>query len=343
MKSIDADIKNGKISNIYLLMGIEPYLMKQYRDKLVRALVKEDDQLNYRYYCNEMPDIGEVIEYADTVPFFAPQRVIVLENTGLFKAADKGLAEYLRTMPDTTYIIFVESYTRSKYSEVNDEKKYENHLIDKRYKLYKCVEELGRVVRFERLSEDTITTWLLRRIKDSGLAITRNAMDCLLEYAGNDMTTLQNELDKLISYRLGHKSIDVDDVREICTRNISNDVFNMVEAIAVKNLKKARRLYYDLLALKIDPFNIMSLISNEFSRILKVKSLSRAGRDNKEIGKMTGIHPYYVKKYIATANRFTYEYLEEALSECAETDYLLKQGRLEPSMGIEMLIVKYAG
>ena len=122
MKSIDADIKNGKFNNIYLLMGVEPYLMRQYRDKLVRALVPGDDQINYRCYSNEVPDIGEVIEYADTVPFFAPAKVIVLENTGLFKAADKGLADYLPDMPDTTYMIFVECYSRSKSGEINDEK-----------------------------------------------------------------------------------------------------------------------------------------------------------------------------------------------------------------------------
>ena len=47
MKAIDEDIKSGQFKNVYLLYGDEAYLKKQYKDKLVKALVAEGDTMNF--------------------------------------------------------------------------------------------------------------------------------------------------------------------------------------------------------------------------------------------------------------------------------------------------------
>lgn len=338
MNSIDADIREGKFKNIYFLMGVEPYLIHHYRDKLVTALTGGEDELNLRTYDGPVSDMNEVTEYADTVPFFAQRRVIVMENTGLFKSSDDKLASYLKDMPDTTFFIFTECYR----GEKRDERKYESALVDKRYKLYKTVHDLGRIVEFKRLDETELTNWLLRKFADSGLKITRRAMECIMEYVGDDMTRLSNESEKLICYRLGHSSIDVDDVREICSKNIDNDIFEMVGAIAAKNRRKALKLYYDLLELKVRSMNILVLISREFNLLMQVKALRNAGRDNDEISKITKINKFFVGKYVAVSGRFTSEYLREALEECVETETAIKQGLLGDVIAVEMLIIKYS-
>lgn len=338
MKSIDEDIKNGKFKNIYFLTGVEPYLIGQYRDKLAKALVGSDDGLNLRRYSGEMPDINEVMEYADTVPFFADRRVIILEDTGIFKSSDDRLAQYLGSMPKTTYMIFVECYK----GERKDEKKYESTLYDKRYKLYKMVHELGRIVEFKRLDEDRIIKWLLKKFADAGLNITRRAMDCFLEYVGDDMNRLSNEAEKLICYRLGHSSIDEDDVKAICSKNIENDIFEMVGALAAKNKRKAFELYYDLVELKVKPVNILALITREFNLLMQVKAIRSSGAGNNEITKLTKINPYFVGKYVSVSGRFTSEYLREALIDCINTDAMIKQGRLNDIAAVEMLLIRYS-
>ncbi len=338
MKSIDSDISNGKIKNIYLLMGVEPYLIYQYRDKLVHALVGEDDEINYKKYSGEIPDIGAVIEYADTVPFFADRKVIVLEDTGMFKSSDDRLAAYLEGLPETTYVIFVECFK----GERSEERKYDKTLVDKRYKLFKTVQKLGRVIEFKRTDEAILVKWLVKKFSDSGLNITRRAMDTLLEYVGDDMMRLNNEAEKLICYRLSHKSIDEDDVKEICVRNIDNDIFEMVSAIAAKNKRKALKLYYDLTALKESPMKILSLIAREFNLLLRVKGIKADGGSKDDIVKTCGINPYFAGRYISVSSRFTHEYLKAAVTDCVETEALFKQGRINDVIGVEMLLIKYA-
>ena len=49
MKTIDNDIKAGEYRQAYLLYGEEQYLIRQYRDKLKKAMVAEDDTMNFSH------------------------------------------------------------------------------------------------------------------------------------------------------------------------------------------------------------------------------------------------------------------------------------------------------
>ena len=109
MKSLNEDLKTGQFKQIYLLYGEEAYLKKLYKNRFVKAMVPEGDTMNYRYFEGKNTNPKEIIDLAETLPFFAERRLIVLENTGFLKNATPELAEYLKNMPETTYMIFVES------------------------------------------------------------------------------------------------------------------------------------------------------------------------------------------------------------------------------------------
>ena len=65
--------------------------------------------MNYAHYEGKNINVREVIDLAETLPFFAERRLIVFEDTGFFKSAGAELADYIKDMPDTTYFIFVEN------------------------------------------------------------------------------------------------------------------------------------------------------------------------------------------------------------------------------------------
>ena len=109
MKSLNEDLKTGNFKQIYLLYGEEGYLKKQYKERFVKAMVAEGDTMNYAYYEGRNTDVKQVIDLAETMPFFAERRLIVFENTGFFKNAGAELADYIKEMPETTYFIFVEN------------------------------------------------------------------------------------------------------------------------------------------------------------------------------------------------------------------------------------------
>ena len=95
MKNLNEDLKTGKLKQAYLLYGEENYLKRQYKERITKALLGEDDTMNYAYYEGKGINLKEVIDLAETLPFFAERRLIVFENTGLFKSAGADLADYI--------------------------------------------------------------------------------------------------------------------------------------------------------------------------------------------------------------------------------------------------------
>ena len=95
MKTIVEDIKNKTFKTCYLLFGDEVYLKRQYRDKLLGALVTEGDNMNFSSYEGKNISAGELVDLAETLPFFAEHRVIlVLRDCGRISAAGKSECLY---------------------------------------------------------------------------------------------------------------------------------------------------------------------------------------------------------------------------------------------------------
>lgn len=239
MKSLNEDLKTGQFKQIYLLYGEEAYLKKLYKNRFVKAMVPEGDTMNYRYFEGKNTNPKEIIDLAETLPFFAERRLIVLENTGFLKNATPELAEYLKDMPETTYMIFVESE------------------LDKRGKLYKAIKEKGHIVELKRQDEKTLIRWILGMAKKEKLQMSEAAVRYLLAKTGNDMENLGQELEKLFCYCMNHTEITAADIDEICTTQIGNHIFDMVDAVAAKEQKKALDYYYDLLTLKEPPSGLL--------------------------------------------------------------------------------------
>ena len=99
MKNLQEDIKNQDFKKVYLLYGEEKYLLQQYRNKLEKALVPEGDTMNFSLFQGKKTEPREVIELAETMPFFADRRVIFLEDTGFFKNQCQELPEYMAELP----------------------------------------------------------------------------------------------------------------------------------------------------------------------------------------------------------------------------------------------------
>lgn len=324
MKSLNEDLKTGQFNKIYLLYGEEAYLKKQYKEKLRSAMVLPEDNMNYAYYEGKGINVNEIIDLAETLPFFAERRLIILEDTGLFKSVASELADYIKDMPDTTSMIFIESE------------------VDKRNKLYKAVQSKGRVVELGRQDESTLLRWVAGNVKRENKQISENTVRHFLAKVGTDMENIQKELEKLFCYTMDKESITSEDVDTICTTQITNQIFDMVNAVADKNQKKALEYYYDLLALKEPPMRILFLLARQFKLLLEVKTLDKQGYARKEIAEKTGINPFVVGKYQAQAKAFSGSELRKIMEDAVETEESVKTGVLSDILGVELFIMRYS-
>lgn len=324
MKTIDNDIKNGQLKKVYLLYGAERYLIRQYRDRLKRALSSPDDTMNFSSFEGADINVKEIIDLAETLPFFADQRLILIEDSKLFQKGGDELGEYLANLPETTYFVFVESE------------------VDKRSRLFKAVTKAGNAVEFVTQTDETLKKWIVGRIGKEGKNITQAAFQSFISKTGTDMENIEKELEKLICYTMEKEVIEPADVEAITTEQISNKVFEMVDAIAGHKQKLALDLYYDLLALKEPPMRIMYLIVRQFQILLTVKVMSNQGFGNKEIASKAGCPEWAVRKYQGQAKAFNLDQIKAAIADGVNYEEAVKTGRMNDQMAVELFIVKYS-
>ena len=164
MKQLKEDIKGRSFHPVYLLYGEERYLVRQYKELLKQAVLDGGDEMNYTGFEGSGVNLLEVEEIADTLPFFHDYRIVIWEESGLFKSAN-DFTEYLPQMPDTTILLFVEK------------------AVDKRNKLYKYVQKNGLAVEMAAMNTADTKKFVAMKLRDSGRKI-RESTVCSVQVTG---------------------------------------------------------------------------------------------------------------------------------------------------------------
>lgn len=325
MRTIINDIKDGRLKKAYLLFGEEVYLRNVYKNKLLKAMNPDGDTMNFAVFQGKNIVAKEIIDLAETMPFFADYRTILIEDTNLFKSSNEELCNYFKKGPcETTRFIFSESE------------------VDKRSSFYKIIKEYGNAVEFKTQDDEALKKWVAKLLADNNLRITGSTADYLLVKTGNDMGNINSEIEKLSSYAFGKTEVTKEDIDAIVTPIAVNRIFDMMDAIADRQQTSALNMYYDLIALKEEPIGILAMIERHFNKLIQIKDLRQRGYGNIDIANKVSINKYYIGKYIKQASCFEMETLIDALDTCVSMDDSIKKGLLDKKMAVEMIICKYS-
>lgn len=321
MQILNQDIKDGTFKSAYLLYGEEAFLKKSYKNRLKEA-VTGGDTMNYNYFEGKGINVNEVTGLADTMPFFADRRLVLMEDTGWFKggAGAEEMSAYIERIPESTCLIFVESE------------------VDKRSRLYKAVKKYGYCAELARQDSSQLARWAAGILAKNGRKITNRTMELFLSKTGDDMENISSELEKLISYTLGREVVTDEDVELICTTQVTNKIFDMITAIANRQTRKAMDLYEDLLTLKEPPMRILFLIARQFNQILQVKELMGKGFEKSGIASRLKLQPFVVGKIMLQAKTFTRDQILSYVTLCVDAEEQVKTGRLQDRLAVELLI-----
>lgn len=323
MKTLTADIKNRQFKNVYLICGEEDYLKLNYKKQMMKAIVG-DDNMNLGLYEGKNIDINDVIDSAETFPFFAEYRLIVMEQTGLFKNGGEQLAEYMSHIPETTIFLFIETD------------------VDKRSKMYKAVKAAGYICEINRQSESDIAMWAARIFDYNGKKITKANMSYLISNVGTDMEVLSREIEKLISYAWNKGIVAKEDIDAVCVKQLNVRIFDMIDAISMKNQRKTLNCYYELIAEKEPPMRILFMLERQFNLMLQAKDLSARGMNREQIASAMGVQGFIAGKCMNQSRNFTISDLKMGLRESVKTEERIKAGTMDENIGVEMLLIKYS-
>ena len=87
---------------------------------------------------------------------------------------------------------------------------------------------------------------------------------------------------------------------------------------------------------------ILYLLTRQFRLLLQVKDLLEKGQTKAQIASTAGIHPFVAGKYMQQCRTFEKKELRNILEEAVDTEEMVKTGRLNDVMSVELFIVKYS-
>ena len=324
---LNKEIREGVFHRVYLLCGAQAYLRLQNRDRLRTALLGDGDEMNVSAYSGMDVTAREVIDQAQTLPFFADRRVILLENSVFFSkkasAESDALAAFIPGIPETASLVFVEESP------------------DKRKKLYKAIQKHGFILSCEDIPPQMLRQWTAGLFRKAGLSIDGAVLNRFLETAGEDMMNLRGEAEKLIGYCMGQGAVTEQDIQAICTPRIQDRIFEMISAVSRRRKEKALSIYMDLTALRTPSQVILTLLQREYSRLLQIREMQKARVPDSEIAKRVGLSPWILKKnYLPVTRDLDPARLERALQLCLQADQDYKSGRVNAEIAVQMTIIK---
>lgn len=274
----------------------------------------------------EDPSADQVIADAETQPFMADRRLIVIRDypalTGRSEA-DERLISYLPSVPETALLIF-----------------YCTLKPDGRKKLYAAVKKAGAIVTFAPLRG----TELVHFVTDNFLQYGKKCDDRTAEYliftVGDDTGLLFSEIRKLEAYTGTRQEILSSDISAVATPSAECTVFQMVDAVVTGQKKRALTLLRNQLRAGTDRMSILAMLLRQYRLLQHIKIMQYEKRNMEFIRSSLGVPSFAAEQYIRQAEGYTGSQIKNAVHICFDMEYAVKSGRIQADGSVETAVIK---
>jgi DNA polymerase-3 subunit delta len=192
---------------------------------------------------------------------------------------------------------------------------YKEKKIDGRTLLGKLLKDSKKIelLTTKKLYDTQLPEWTSELVISKGFTISQKALILLVEHIGNDLSRIENEIEKL-SINLGErKNITEDDIERYVGISKEYNMFELQNAFGKKDLSKAIRIiqYFESNPKAFPIVLILPVIYSYFSKCFT--AFSFLGSDEKGIASAMGVSPFFVKDYLYAVKQYAFEGIERAL------------------------------
>ncbi|MEN9335406.1 MAG: polymerase subunit delta [Bacteroidota bacterium] len=299
------DIKAGNLKPIYFLMGEEPYYIDIITSYLEENILTDDEKgFNQMVLYGRDTTIEDIVGNAKRYPMMAERQVVIVKEAQELSRTIEKLESYAENPQPTTVLVLA----------------YKYKTLDKRKKVTKALEKTGLVFESKKLYESQVPTWITRVIKGKGMAIDPKAAAMLVEFLGNDLSRISNELDKLkIIFPQGHTVTPKDiEVNIGISKDFNN--FELRAALGERNQLKAYRIAeYFSQNPKDNPLVVTTAqVFSFFTQVLQYHGLKDKSQAN--VAKALRVNPYFVKDFELAARNYPMKKVSAIVTKLRDVD-----------------------
>lgn len=318
-------LKNGDVGQIYFLYGDDDFLKDASLEKLKEvALTGAIADFNYDLFRAGEVNMSNLMSALATLPVMASRRLVVLKDADKLKADEQEtLLSYLKDpSPSTTLVMSGKD-------------------VDKRKTFFSVIKEKGNLVDHSHPYEREMPKWIKWVAKKKGVEISNEAARYLVDIVGTDLASVANELEKASIYTGDRsKRVELEAIEAVTIDMRARTVFQLIDALGTKNLKKSLKNLKRLLDDGESPLMILSMIVRQLRLIWTGLDIMKNGGGEGEVRKKIKLPPFVFKGYLKQVKLFKEDELRSAYESLFDLDLKFKSSPVNKERALELLIFK---
>lgn len=322
-------LKEARYQSVYLFTGPEEYTKKEALAALKKAILPVGlEQLNETTL--ENCSAQEIIDSAETFPVMCERRIVVVRDwaalTGKGKADDKDVERmraWLKNPPDSCIVVF--------YMTVD---------LDGRKSLPKDLKKMNCEVVFYYLSGALLQKWCNQQLRPFSKKISADAVNEMSLMAGQDLTSLSGELNKLAAYTQDAPEITIEDVRALVSPNPDYMVFMILDHLLAGRLAEATQVVNAEFQGRSNCVGLIAMFAKQLRIDAHIKYAMEARADLSEVTQALELNPYRVKNITRQIQHIPADVLQMHFQDCVDANYQIVSGLSNDRAGLNDLMLK---
>lgn len=328
------NLSRENLSPVYILIGQDNFLKKNYSEKILKRITDKDDILNCAFFENDC-DLQDVYDFVMQMPMMADMKyaeILDYDFENCSKQDFERLCTLISQVPDTAVLVL-----RFEGAEISSRKTTEKFKT-----LVSSAEKNGGLaVELDFRSTAELAKMLCDSAKKRGCKMDSPTAYYLIEVVGNDILNLKNEMDKLSAYS-NKKPITKETVDKVCAKSVEASVYSISKYLFSQNIEGALKILDELFFMRTEPMIILYTIASLYIDMYRVYA---SKEQNEPIQNLVQTFKYKNKAFLldkAAINlkKFDENRLKLSLNELIEADNKLKSFGAEPRIVLEQLIIK---
>ena len=313
------------MSNIYVYICNDEYLLNEEKEKLIKA--KAIDQFNISKYNFLDSDPLEILNEMMTISLLGEQRMVIITNPEFLKSSYKNnnIAE--------RFIDYFENENLDTVLLICSETD-----LDYKIKINSTLKSIANIKKIASIEGNDLTSWITSRLSCNGYKIDTVAIEELIQRTDGDIMAINNELEKLMLYQID-KNISYQTVKLLVSRNLDDNIFNLLNAFIANDKKSLFQIYEDFMTLNEDEMRIISAISNKLEEILYTKVLIKQRKSKDEIAAYFKVKPGRAYYMIDAAKKISDNTIKSLIERITNLDFDIKSGKIDKKLGLQLFIL----
>lgn len=317
----------------YIVFGSQQLMVKKQVKKCIADYFKDDNNYEVLQIDSSKITEEELLNECEQFSLCGDKKVIILENSNFLTAErdsskfvyTDSLVKYLKNENPSTVLIFSVVYSKK---------------LDSRNKIYKAIDETGKIIVCKDLTEKEWPEQVALYFKKKNISISDEAIEEFCRRCSGDFGIFINESNKLILYK--KDNITLEDIQNVVPMPLFNNIFDIQNNLLNNNKEKAIEIFREIQFSKdVDPVSLISIFTNQLILLDKILYLNKKGLSYGTIASELGENPYVVMKNLNSFKKVKLDVIKNALDKLYELDRAIKHSEINKYYGFELFLINF--